>query len=513
MAPATRAQIEATFALPQYKVEILVPGVGYTQVLNARIASISGSIDSTNNSDNAVAFGSPSEPSASIEVEDYVFSCRYLGDSYWIGKTVRISFAFDTSDFEAIFTGPINSIRKQNEGVTYDLGGSKNYLRDDLKLNTPLLYRRPAATATSFASVEDPTDPNYKGGLTNYAFWMSGGRPYEQKGINYTESSTGFKFWYSCDQALIAPDYSWFSGDNTVDQVYTLARAAGGQIYQDFSGVLRYTQPLMFGETVNYVSGYYTFTDSVFDGYEESISSVEGVGTLKLTYTPRKIQPRQTVIEDKTPRFFAPSEVKVVELEPQLPIWEYFNVNGFDASTATSNMQAMLIDGRDTTPNIGVVSKNATKISITIGNPSSTVPMVIYSIKIEGRPLSAEDELFVSYGSGSPERNVENNVYIQNEAHAQRLVRMIYDFYNETKPIVTLSNVQFDLDRYVGELVKINSRYRNDGAVYRITKIDYSNTGTTMEVSLVKVTNLPKRSDMFIIGTAYSSGDVRKLSY
>lgn len=514
MPAATRPQIEATHALPKYKVEILIPGVGYTQVLDARIADISGSIDSTSNQDNAVAFGSPSEPSAKVDAEDYVFhSTYYLSDPYWIGKTVRISFGFDTSDFDAIFVGPINSIRKNKETVSYDLGGSQNYLRDDIKLVTPLYYRKPIATATGVATQENPDLPGYVAGLINYAFWRSGGRPYEQKDINYTENDADFRFWYSCDQAVIAPDYSWFSGENGVTEVYTLARAAGGQIYQDLNGVLHYTQPLMFGETITYAGSYYTFTDSVFDGYEENISSGEAVGTLKLTYTPRRVQPVQVVIEDETPKFFAPSETKIIELSPQLPIWEYIGLISGNNQTAVNTMQTQLIDGRAVTPTIGTVTQNASRVTITVTNPNSSVPMILYNIKIKGRPLSADDELFVSYGSGTPERNVENNVYIQNEAHATRLLRMIHDFYNETKPIITLHNVQFDLDRFVGELVKINSIYKNDGEVYRIVRIDYDRLGTSMTVSLVKVTDLPKRSDMFIIGETYVSGDVRKLSY
>lgn len=513
MPVATREQIESSHALPKYKIEILVSGVGYTQLLNARIVDISGSIDSTSNSDNAVAFGSPSEPSASIQAEDYTVDGRLLSDAYWIGTSVRISFGFDTSDFSTIFTGPINSINKTNESVSYSLGGSQNYLRDDIKLVTPLYYRKPIATATTVASIEDPTDLDYSAGMLNYAFWKSGGRPYEQKGITYTESSPGFKFWYSCDQAVIAPDYSWFSGENSIDEVYTLARAAGGQIYQDINGVLRYTQPLMFGETINYDNDFFVITDSVFTTYEESISSKETVGTLKLTYTPRRVQPVQVLLEDKTPRLFIPNETKLIELEPQLPVWEYIDYVSNDDTTATKNIQAMLLDGRAVTPDIGEVIKTAGKLSVTITNPSSTVPMVIFSIKVNGRPLSADDELFVSYGNESPERNVENNVYIQNEAHAQRLVRMIYDFYYETKPIITLSNMQFDTDRFVGELVQLDSIYNSSERVYRIVKIDYNVLGTSMNISLVNVTGLPKRSDMYIIGETYVNADVRKLSY
>jgi hypothetical protein len=521
MANPTRLQIENSFALPKYKIEVLDHTGVWHIVLNGRIASISGSADSTGNQDNGVSFGTPSDPSASVELEDYqVDGIRYMHDPYWINKPVRISFGFDTSDYVVVYQGPIKSMSKKNEAITLDLGGSLDYLAD-VKIHTPIYYRRPAATKTTIASQENPDGVGYNAGLINMAFWRAGGRPLEQKNILYTEASSGWKFWYSCEQALIAPDYSWYSGDNTQDEVYTLARAVGGQIYQDTLGTVRYTQPLSFGDTSAYVS-FYTFTDSVFDGYTENISKGELVGTLKMLYTPRRIEVMQTVVEDKTPRQIVPFALtgltSVIELSSDRPIWQYQGLTSFDNNTAVLTMKAQLLDNREITPTIGLVEKYANKVLITVSNPDSTTPMIITSIKIEGRPLMANDDLNLQYpdvGSAFlPEKTVENNVYVQNEAHAKRLIRMIYDFYNELRPIITLDNVQYDTDRYVGEIVKLDSRYNSDPAKYfRIIKIAHTNLGTTMSVDLVQITSIPKRSDMFIIGASYSAGDTKQLSY
>lgn len=521
MAAPTRGQIEATFALPTYKVEVLNHAGTWYTVLNARISNISGSADATGNQDNGVSFGTPSDPSASVEMEDYtVDGTHYMHDPYWINKVCRISFSFDTADFVVVFQGPIKSMSRSNDMITLDLGGSLDYLAD-VKIHTPVYYRKPAATKTTVSTQEDPDGIGYVAGLINMAFWRAGGRPYEQKDINYTEASADWKFWYSCEQALIAPDFAWYSGDNTQDEVYALARAVGGQIYQDTLGVVRYTQPLSFGDTSGY-SSYYTFTDSVFQGYSESISKGEYVGTLKILYTPRRIEPMQNIIEDKTPRVILPfallGQANIIELAPSLPTYQYQGLVSMDDITATNTMQAILLDNRVVTPTIGLVEQYANKILITVSNPDSTTPMIITSIKIQGRPLAANDEILTQYPPVSsavlPEKTVENNVYVQNDAHATRLIRMIYDFYNELRPIITLANVQYDPDRLVGEIVQINSIFNNNPAKYfRIIKIAHENIGTSMSVGLVEVTSIPKRSDMFIIGTSYSGTDTRELSY
>lgn len=521
MTPPSRPQIENVFALPKYKVEVLNHAGTWYTITNALVASISGSADSTGNQDNGVSFGTPSDPSASVEMENYqVDGTRYMNDPYWINKPVRISFGFDTSDFVTIYQGPIKSMSRKNEAITLDLGGSLDYLAD-IKLHTPIYYRKPAATKTTIASQENPDLGGYVAGLLNFALWRAGGRPKDQQGINYTEASSGWKFWYSCEQSLIAPDYSWFSGDNTQDEVYSLTRAVGGQLYQDTLGTVRYTQPLTFGETSGYI-GYYTFTDAVFDGYTESISKGELVGTLKMLYTPRRVEVMQTVVEDTTPRQIAPfvlsGQADIIELSSDKPIWMYQGLTSFNNNTATITMKAQLLDNRVVTPTIGLVEQYANKVLITVSNPDSVTPMIITSIKIEGRPLMANDDLNLQYPAPGvaflPEKVVENNVYVQNEAHAKRLIRMIYDFYNELRPIITLDNVQYDPDRFVGEIVKLSSRYNDNPAVtYRIIKIAHNNLGTSMSVDLVQATNLPKRSNMFIIGTSYSSGDTKQLSY
>ena len=125
MPAPTRDQIENVFSLPKYKIEVIDHTGTWHTVLNARVVSISGSADSTSNADNGVAFGTPSDPSASVAMENYlVDTTRNMYDPYWIGKAVRISFSFDTADFVVVFQGPIKNMSRTNQDVSWELGGS-----------------------------------------------------------------------------------------------------------------------------------------------------------------------------------------------------------------------------------------------------------------------------------------------------------------------------------------------------------------------------------------------------
>lgn len=519
MANPTRLQIEASIPLPKYKVEIWYANA-WRQIPDSSIINISGDIQSTGNIDNGLSFGTEVEPHATIVCERLVVASadKLLEDSYWLLKRMRISYGFDTSDYVKTFVGPIRERSINQNELTVELVGNIEYVRNT-KFYSSLYYAKPIATKTTIASVENPSSPSYEAGLINRIFWEAGGRPYEQEGINYAETDASFKFWYSCEQSILTPDWSWISSENLVDELYTLARAGGGQIYQDHNGVLKYVQPFSFADLSPYGGLLYTpyqYDDVDFQTYSEQTTSYEQVGTVKCTFTPRSVQPYQPIYEDKIPRFFQASEVKSLILETQLPVQSYQEI-------VSACFTATDIHGNAVTPTVSAVTTNATRIDVTLTNPSATTPMIIHSIKILGRPLGAGEEMTVSYGSGDPERNIENNTYIQSEPYAKRLIRMVYDFYASGRPVITLHNAIYDTDRFVGELVKVTSYYNrvyvasgvyNDNDdLYRIINIQHSLTGTTMNIDLVNVEGLPTRDQMFIIATTYSGSDTRKLSY
>jgi hypothetical protein len=518
----TRPEIEAAVALPTYKVEVFEPTNRIWTLIGASsVIDVSGVIESTGNTENGLAFGSSIDPSVQIVVERPLVIAspdKLLEDTYFLLTPMRISYGFASSDYVSAFEGPIKDFTANGHELTITLTSNLEYVRNT-KFHSDLFYATPVATLTAVASVEDPTNGSYQAGLINRILWEAGGRPYEQEGINYNESDADWRFWYSTEQSILTPDWSWISGENLIDELFQIARAGGGQIYQDDLGVVRYVQPFSFADLTPYGGLLYTpyeFEDDVFLGYTHRLTTYEKVGKVVSNFVPRTLQPTQVIYEDKSPRFFHAAEVKTVVLEMQWPIWEYETID------ATS-VSAILVDNHAVTPTVGSVTTSATKVSITITNPNATTPMVVNAIKISGRPLTAGESKTISYGSGDPERNVEDSPYIQSEPFATKLVRMIYDFYSTPREIVTLQGCIYDPDRFVGEPIKIQSSfnrtylgggsYMDNDDLYRIIAIRHSRTGTEMEIDAVNIEGLPTRDQFFIIGTTYSGANSRKLSY
>jgi hypothetical protein len=202
-----------------------------------------------------------------------------------------------------------------------------------------------------------------------------------------------------------------------------------------------------------------------------------------------------------------------LELDMELPIYEYTNF------TASEIFKAINFSGDPVTPLISLYTLSAQKVLITVMNTSSVL-MIIHSIILKGRPLSARDEATVKYKYSNdvpdqPEKLLEKNVYIQNEAHARKIAQMTLAFYGEIRPILTLSGLSYDTDRYIGETINVNYPYI---LVYnhpcRIINISHDLTGITMNIDVVPLdVGVPTSSQMYKVGTAYGSSESKKLSY
>jgi hypothetical protein len=518
MANPTRLQIEASFNLPKYKVELDHAGSYYT-LNNDHITEVTGDILSNGNNLNGISFGTYVEPKATVKVLRRNVLNVSLSDgyesSYWIKRKIRISQAFDTSDYIPMFVGIIDSYTIDGEILTYNIIGVLEFVRNT-KIYTEATYNRPIASATSASSIENPATIGYAGGTINRILWESGGRPIEQRLLVYADADA--KFWYSCEQSLFNPEWTWIAGENLVDELFMLARSSGGQIYQDVNAdgvaVIRFVQPLTIASREGYTS-YYNFDASKYTSFSKTLSGVETVSTVRCNFKSRRLYVMQNVYEDTTPKFLRTGETKTFDLSMQLPVYEYGVIDaGSVKAFAGHNNTAVTLS-------VTVTHKTAAKVSLSIYN-NIGYPVTINSIVIKGRPLAVQEEGMVTYGSDIPVQDLEDNPYIQSYSHAMRLCRMVYDFYSEYRPTITLRGCIYDTDRYVGEVVQVanndnvyynGATFVQDVGYYRIISINHANTGSSMDITLVSLADLPQRPLMYIVDETYINTDVRLISY
>jgi len=150
-------------------------GAGWVDI-TAYVISATGGGELTGARDNALAFGDSSDTSATVVLNDS------LAASAWQRQAIRLTFSMNGTPAVA-FAGIMVSRKRNSLDQTLEFAcqGYAELLRTT-KAYSPLLFRRPIATATTTISVEDPANVAWRGGLINYILWTAGGRPYEQAG-------------------------------------------------------------------------------------------------------------------------------------------------------------------------------------------------------------------------------------------------------------------------------------------------------------------------------------------
>ena len=496
MSDPTRGQIEAIVTLPTYDVEYNTGG-GWVALSQSYVIDVDGANEERAGGENGITFGADAAASVTIRLDPLASSIA------WDGTLVRVRYGFGASNKLIRFAGVIvRRSRRDDAELTWECEGWQELIKRT-PMFSPLFYRRPAATRTTASSTEDPTNGAYVGGLVNYIFWQAGGRPLEQSGT-YPSAT----FYYSCDYAPITPEWTWIAGENAWEELGRLAKACGMLIFQGADGVMYAKSALSLGGS----SGGYTFTSAAFETIEEDTSRREKVAAVRCRYVVRRLQGEQVVYEDKEPRFIAAGASLTVTLEFQQPVYTVVLSAG---ALPASSYTATTLTAQPATVSNTVSSTAAGRIVIVFTN-SGSAPAVLSSITIVGRPIAPAEEGIATVGSGTPEREIgdDTGVYVQSLAHAQRLAKLVLDFFGSALAKRTLTGCGYDPDRAIGEIVGLTyAPWSLSAAAHRIASIRHKNTGATMDVVLVPVAGLPTIAGVFVTGTTYAGADTRELSY
>lgn len=469
-------------------------------VADSDVLEASGDWQISGNRNNAISFGDDT---------DTTFSARFTS-TVWSHLAHLLPIRYTTTNSgdttARTFTGVVTQQHRTLDDCDVQADGMK-VLIAATKIYSPMLVRRPVATKTTTSSVEDPTNGAYKGGLINYALWQCGGRPNAQSG-----SYPSAVFYYDCDHAIIAPDYSWLAGEDTWSECLKLAQAAGGQMYQDASGVVRFKQVLGYAGA--------SATDSIGMSDYATIESTTDPDVLQgnkwtCQYTPRRRLGTQQVADDTTPRHVEPGESVTIVIEPQNPIVSLETQPGgtqlkSDALVVATQDGARIAQGSGYTHTLSITAARVTIVVTNAGSKAFTV----WRVTLRGDPVVATEAGSVSSGSGSVERQIESSPYVQSRAHAQRLCDMYATFYGTARSNVSVRGCVHKPSRYVGQTVSLScSAWGMTNVAHVILDIKHDDTGNSADYELANVADLPDSSGFFIVGTSYSGSDVKFLGW
>lgn len=466
-------------------------------IADGNILSVRGSWETAGDS-GGIAFGDDTD--ASIDGE--LLLSEWANLAYMV--PIRYTTTIDATT-QRTFTGVLTKRARDLKTMTLTAEGMK-VLIAATKGYSPAINRRPVATKTTAASADDPAGGGWSAGLINWLLWQAGGRPYEQAG-SYPSAT----FYYSCDHALLAPDWAWAAGEDAWQECLRLAKDSGGQLYQDASGVVRYKQILGYGGQ--------STSDTLTESDYQAISMDESPGALLATkitcqYVPRRRLGTQQVADDTTPRPIEPSASVTIVIEPQNPLASLEQASA--GQLKSDALVVTLFDGSPSTSYTHTLDVKAARITIVVTNTAS-VPMMIWRVRLRGDPIVAGEAGSVSADSGaSPvvERVLEPSPYIQNRRDATRIAQMTQAFYASARAIVTVGGCVHSPSRAVGAALLLTcSAWSMSAVKHVILGIEHDQTGIEAGYTLAYVEDLPSTAQFFIVGTTYVSGDNKYLGW
>jgi hypothetical protein len=484
------------------------PAGSWLTIPNSAIVDFGGQIESAV-SDIGVGFGDTAYTSISLSILRSALSASsdYTRIPFEITPTVDAMSNVGFFGFSVEARG-VKTVTIECQGILSDLS---RRLKDTY---TPLRQNRTIATKTTASSIEDPDDPDYVGGLINEGFWLAGGRP-EAQSATYTDPV----FYYDCHQALFASDYGWLAGDDGLQEMLRLARAAGGQLYQRNDGVVVYISPYAMVSTPTYTFSDLTATatDSlgVYGAIDESEASRKYATKIVGQFVPRVERAPQVVIEDKTPRLVKAGETITIPLMCDHPLTQIELASATTLPAVAWDVQRL--DGQRVSPGVGGYLHHVTlegqRVLIIYENDTA-FPHWIYSITVRGNPVTAGEAQTISVGSGDDPLTQEENIYIQNASHAERLAQIALAFYGTRRKVRTLSGCAFHPERYVGETVGLtNATLSLTNVPHMIINIAHSAANKRADYVLVDVTGIPVKEDYFLVSTSSQAGLTKKLTW
>ena len=472
-------------------------GTAWVAFASASVLSVSGSWETTG-AQGGVTFGDDTDASLSGEM---TLAAWALTPHM---TPIRYTTTID-ADTTRTFTGVVKERSRDLNKMTFAAEGMK-VLIAATKGYSLALNRKPVATKTTASSADDPGTPGWNAGLINWMLWQAGGRPYEQAGSYPTA-----RFYYSCDHAILSPDWSWAAGEDAWAECLRLAKDSGGQMFQDANGVIRYKQVLGYGGQ--------TTTDALSEASYATIAMSEDPGTVFATkvtcqYVPRRRLGTQQVVDDTTPRQVEPGATVAIVLEPQNPL-----ASLEQASAGQLKPDALVVtqyDGSPSTTFTHTLGIAAARITISVTN-TGAFPIMIWRVRLRGDPIVAGEAGSVVADAGvSPvvERMLEQSPYIQNQRDAQKIADMTLAFYGAARPVVTVTGCVHSPSRAIGAALLLTCATWSMTAIkHVILSVAHDETGMQAAYTLAAVEDLPKTSDFFIIGVAYTSGDNKYLGW
>lgn len=304
--------------------------------------------------------------------------------------------------------------------------------------------------------------------------------------------------------------YCWLDDDAALDDMRQMAAAAGGRLYFDHSGVMRYEEPTHW-LTTPHTSSQWTFDGGDFRSLPPNYDPLQLATEIVVEYAPRVRNELQELYTLDEAKIIAPGSTVTFEARLSSPAISIITPELETDYWISSSGGHPLNDSCAI-----AITKYAQRVTVAITNSHTTQAAILSYFQIRGEPVAGGPTKEVTEAVASPAishtrtRSVRGNPYHQGRPMAAGIASYLADRYGRLIPTWQLSGVpgvpQLELgDRITfsdGRIVAAARQGFATGINWR-----FDDTGFWQTLSALDATNLYSGGPYFVIGsTALGSG-------
>lgn len=356
-----------------------------------------------------------------------------LADGGAYHRPMRFSVSVDGgSTYVRVFTGVI---KIPTEGVPTPTNEATVEI-ECRTVDEPLLQLKISTTRTAFAAtvLAQPTEAEIIRQVLEHA------------DVGLTSSD------YTLDRGSFPIQWFWLDDESVLDELWSLAAAAGGRLYADTDGKIVYEnmQHWLFHNTADE-----TLDRAMYERLSLKYDDRDVYSDVTVEAAPRRLEADGVLWEpDEAIQVPAGGERTVTAKLRQPAHW----VDAVEYRALTSG-------GLDLTAQVSLSAVvYAQRVEMTFTNANATFAATLSDLQITGTPVGGGPDLEEKVSSSAAfwssrkrrHRSVRGNVYIQSRAQARALAELLRDTQETPRLSYSVSGLQGDPARRVGDRVTID---------------------------------------------------------
>jgi hypothetical protein len=254
------------------------------------------------------------------------------------------------------------------------------------------------------------------------------------------------------DSGMFIIPWAWLDDESALEEMWTLAAAAGGRLYCNASGNLVYEN---MAHWLHHATSGETLTRDDYRDLRYRYEDGDLFSEITVEASPRKPDDQQVLWEPEEEQQVPAGGTLAVTARLKYPAYSITGIS----------YQGVTLGGSNISSDVTCTHTDyAQRIELVFSNANATYAARLYKLQVQGRPVVGEPVLEerrtseAAFWTGRTKRNrsLRSNVYVQTRAHAAAVAEFLRDVHQTPRLFYNVTGAQGLPSRALGDRITIS---------------------------------------------------------